>query len=142
MLGALYACIAVGFSLVWGVLNIINMMHGSLIIFGGYLTFFAWFHLKINPLLMLLIVPPFLFLFGYVLQYVMINRVIARPVLATLTLTFGLDMILYNFMNVVFEATPRRITMDFGSFSFYDVVLPGDRLLAMVLAFALTGILY
>jgi branched-chain amino acid transport system permease protein len=142
MLGALYACIAVGFSLVWGVLNIINMMHGSLIIFGGYLTFFAWFHLKINPLLMLLIVPPFLFLFGYVLQYLMINRVIARPVLATLTLTFGLDMILYNFMNVVFEATPRRITMDFGSFSFYDVVLPGDRLLAMVLAFALTGILY
>ena len=142
MLGALYACIAVGFSLVWGVLNIINMMHGSLIILGGYLTYFGWFHLKINPLIMLLIVPPFLFLFGYVLQYVMINRVIARPVLATLTLTFGLDMILYNFMNVVFEATPRRITMDFGSFSFYDVVLPGDRLLAMVLAFALTGILY
>ena len=48
MLGAIYACIAVGFSLVWGVLNVINMMHGSFIILGGYLTFFAWLHLKIN----------------------------------------------------------------------------------------------
>ena len=45
MLGALYACIAVGFSLVWGVLNVINMLHGSFIILGGYLTFFAWLHL-------------------------------------------------------------------------------------------------
>lgn len=142
MLGALYACIAVGFSLVWGVLNIINMMHGSMIILGGYLTYFAWLHLKINPLFMLLIVPPLLFLLGYGLQFVMINRVIARPVLTTLTLTFGLDMILYNLMNVVFEATPRRITMDIGSVSFFDVVLPGDRLMAMLLALALTGILY
>lgn len=142
MLGALYACIAVGFSLVWGVLNIINMMHGSLIILGGYLTFFAWFHLKINPLVMLLIVPPLLFFLGYGLQFVMINRVVSRPVLTTLTLTFGLDMILYNIMNVVFEATPRRITLDFGSVSLGDVVLPGDRLMAMMLALLLTGLLY
>jgi branched-chain amino acid transport system permease protein len=42
ILGALYACIAVGFSLVWGVLNVINMLHGSFIILGGYIAFFAW----------------------------------------------------------------------------------------------------
>ena len=49
MLGAIYACIAVGFSLVWGVLNVINMVHGAFIILGGYLTFFAWLHFKIHP---------------------------------------------------------------------------------------------
>ena len=54
MLGAIYACIATGFSLVWGVLNVINMMHGAFIILGGYLTFFAWIHLDIHPFLMLL----------------------------------------------------------------------------------------
>ena len=48
MLGGLYACIAVGFSLVWGVLNVINMLHGSLIIFAGYLTYFAWANAKMN----------------------------------------------------------------------------------------------
>ena len=49
MLGALYACLAVGFSLVWGVLNVINMLHGSFIILGGYLTFFAWLQLRHPP---------------------------------------------------------------------------------------------
>jgi branched-chain amino acid transport system permease protein len=42
VLGALYACLAVGFSLVWGVLNVINMLHGSFIILGGYITYYAW----------------------------------------------------------------------------------------------------
>jgi branched-chain amino acid transport system permease protein len=142
MLGAFYACIAVGFSLVWGVLNIINMMHGSLIILGGYLTFFAWQIYGINPFLMLLVVCPALFALGYVLQYTMIHRVASKPVLTTLTLTFGLDMILYNLMNVTFQATPRRIATSLGSLTLGDVVLPVDRLLAMGLALALTLMLF
>lgn len=142
MLGALYACIAVGFSLVWGVLNVINMLHGSFIVLGGYLTFFAWFHFQINPFITLPAVCALLFLIGYLLQYFAINRVITRPVLTTLTLTFGLDMILYNFMNLGFEATPRRVSLDLGRVDLAGVILPVDRLLAMGLALALTGLLY
>ncbi len=142
MLGALYACIAVGFSLVWGVLNVINMLHGSFIILGGYLTFFAWLHLKINPLVALLPVAAVLFVIGYAIQYLLINRVITRPVLTTLTLTFGLDMILYNFMNLGFEATPRRITLDMGRIDIAGAILPLDRVVAMALALVLTGLLY
>ena len=112
MLGAIYACIAVGFSLVWGVLNVINMLHGSFIILGGYITFFAWLHLKINPFAALVPVALVLFATGYLIQYALINRVVSRPVLTTLTLTFGLDMILYNFMNLWFTATPRRVVLD------------------------------
>ncbi len=56
VLGALYACLAVGFSLVWGVLNVINMLHGSMIVFGGYLTFFAWHSYGIHPFLALPVV--------------------------------------------------------------------------------------
>jgi len=115
VLGALYACIAVGFSLVWGVLNVINMMHGSFIILGGYLTFFAWFHLQIDPVLALPVVAAILYGLGFALQYLFINKVVTAPVLTTLTLTFGLDMILYNLMTVFFTATPRRVTMDLGS---------------------------
>jgi branched-chain amino acid transport system permease protein len=142
MLGALYACIAVGFSLVWGVLNVINMMHGTFIVLGGYLTYFAWLHLGVNPFVSLFAVSALLFLLGYLLQYGMINRVVSQPVLTTLTLTFGLDMILYNFMNLWFDATPRRVSLDLGRIDIGGVILPNDRLLAMVLAFALTGILY
>lgn len=142
VLGALYACIAVGFSLVWGVLNVINMMHGSFIILGGYLTFFAWFHLKIDPVLALPVVAAILYGLGFALQYLFINKVVTAPVLTTLTLTFGLDMILYNLMTVFFTATPRRVTLDLGSIEVLGAVMPKDRLLGMALALVLTGILY
>jgi branched-chain amino acid transport system permease protein len=142
VLGALYACLAVGFSLVWGVLNVINMLHGSLIILGGYLTFFAWHGYGINPLVALPGVALVLYCIGYVTQLLVINRVVNEPVLTTLTLTFGLDLILYNFMTVYYTATPVRITLDLGVVDFGGIVMPVDRLLGMALALVLTGILY
>src|SRR5205085_1393966 len=142
VLGALYACLAVGFSLVWGVLNVINMLHGSLIILGGYLTFFAWHSFGIHPLAALPVVALVLFALGYATQLLLINKVVSEPVLTTLTLTFGLDLILYNFMTVYYTATPRRITLDLGVVELGQVVMPVDRLLAMALALLFTGILY
>ena len=142
MLGAIYACIAVGFSLVWGVLNVINMIHGAFIILGGYITFFAWLHFKIHPFLMILPVAAVMFGLGYILQRGMINKVISKPVLTTLTLTFGLEMILYNAMNLVFSATPRRISLDMGLLKLGELLLPVDRIASMVLALTLTGLLY
>lgn len=142
MLGALYACIAVGFSLVWGVLNVINMLHGSFIILGGYLAFFAWRDLGLHPLLSLVGIAALLFALGWGLQFGLINRIVARPVLTTLTLTFGLDMIVYNVMTLAFTATPRRVTLDLGLLRAFDVVVPIDRVLAMALALVLTGLLY
>ncbi len=142
MLGALYACIAVGFSLVWGVLNVINMLHGSFIVLGGYMAFFAWRDLGVHPLVSLAVIAGLLFLLGWGLQYGIINRVVMQPVLTTLTLTFGLDMIVYNFMTLAFTATPRRIVLDLGNIEFLGVVMPVDRIVAMVLALALTGLLF
>jgi len=142
MLGAIYACIAVGFSLVWGVLNVINMIHGAFIILGGYITFFAWLHFKIHPFMMILPVAVLMFGLGYILQRGMINKVISKPVLTTLTLTFGLEMILYNAMNLVFSATPRRISLDMGLLKLGELLLPVDRIASMVLALTLTGLLY
>lgn len=141
-LGALYACLAVGFSLVWGVLNVINMLHGSLIILGGYLTYFAWLHFQVHPLVALLPVTLLLFALGYLLQLTMINRLVMQPVLTTLTVTFGLDLILYNAMNVVFDATPRRVTLDLGTLTLGEVIVPWDRVVAFALALGLTLALY
>lgn len=142
VLGSLYACLAVGFSLVWGVLNVINMLHGSMLILGGYLTYFLWRDAGVSPVLALPLIAAALFLLGYAIQYVFINKVVAEPVLTTLTLTFGLDMILYNLMTEFFEATPRRVTLDLGRLDFLGVALPVDRVLGMVLAIAMTGLLY
>jgi branched-chain amino acid transport system permease protein len=127
---------------VWGVLNVINMIHGAFIILGGYITFFAWLHFKIHPFMMILPVAVLMFGLGYILQRGMINKVISKPVLTTLTLTFGLEMILYNAMNLVFSATPRRIALDMGSLKLGELLLSVDRIASMVLALTLTGLLY
>jgi branched-chain amino acid transport system permease protein len=142
VLGTLYACLAVGFSLVWGVLNIVNMLHGSLIILGGYITYFAWHSYGIHPLLALPAIALLMYALGYVTQLLVINKVVHQPVLVTMTLTFGLDLILYNFMTVYYTATPRRVTLDLGATVIGGIAIPFDRMLGMVLALVLTGLLY
>jgi branched-chain amino acid transport system permease protein len=144
VLGCLYACIAIGFSLVWGVLNVINLIHGSFIVLGAYLAWGLYQSLHISPWYALLIAAPLFFVFGYVIQRLILNRVITAPVLVTLTLTFGLDLILNNAMIYYFKADYRKLTLTppMGSISIFDVVVPVDRLIATVAALALTGVLY
>jgi len=144
VLGCLYACIAIGFSLVWGVLNVINLIHGSFIVLGAYLALGAYQWLGISPWYALVIAAPLFFAFGYLLQRLLLNRVISAPVLVTLTLTFGLDLILNNAMIYYFKADYRKLTLSppTGSISLFDVVVPVDRLIATASALALTGLLY
>ncbi|MBN9595354.1 MAG: High-affinity branched-chain amino acid transport system permease protein LivH [Alphaproteobacteria bacterium ADurb.BinA280] len=144
VLGCLYACIAIGFSLVWGVLNVINLIHGSFIVLGAYLAWGLYQSLHISPWYALLIAAPLFFVFGYLVQRIVLNRVITAPVLVTLTLTFGLDLILNNAMIYFFKADYRKLTLTppMGSISLFGVVVPVDRLIATASALALTGILY
>jgi len=144
VLGGLYACIAAGFSLVWGVLNVINILHGSFIVLGGYLAYYAYAQFGIHPFVSILIAAPVFFALGYALQRTLINRMIAAPVLLTLSLTFGLDLMLSNGMLVAFTADFKKLTLEppLGVLSLGGIVLPVDRLFAMALALALTGLLY
>ncbi|MCP5978733.1 branched-chain amino acid ABC transporter permease, partial [Klebsiella pneumoniae] len=64
VLGGLYAAIAVGFSLVWGVLNVINLLHGSFIVLGSYVAFFAYAYFGIHPFLSAGIAGAALFALG------------------------------------------------------------------------------
>ena len=144
VLGGLYACIASGFSLVWGVLNVINILHGSFIVLGGYLAFYGYVLLGIHPFVSILIAAPVFFALGYALQKGLINRMIAAPVLLTLSLTFGLDLMLSNGMLVAFTADFKKLTLEppLGLLSLGSIVLPVDRLYAMLLALGLTLMLY
>jgi branched-chain amino acid transport system permease protein len=143
-LGGLYACIAVGFSLVWGVLNVINILHGSFIVLGSYVAYFAYVHLGLHPFLSVVLAGALLFALGWLVQAGVLNRVIAAPVLTTLILTFGLDLLLTNAMLLGFKADYRKVNLahPLGSVSVGGVILPLDRAAAMALALVLTGALY
>jgi branched-chain amino acid transport system permease protein len=144
VLGGLYACIAVGFSLVWGVLNVINILHGTFIVLGSYVALFAYNYGGIHPFVSVVIAGGVLYVVGYAIQKGLVNRVITAPVLITLTLTFGLDLVLNNAMLVAFTADYRKINLanPLGSIEIGPVFLPGDRVAAMALALLLTLLLY
>ena len=144
VLGGLFACIAAGFSLVWGVLNVINILHGSFIVLGAYAAWYGYGLWGIHPFLSIILVAPLFFALGYAVQASLLNRVIAAPVLLTLTLTFGLDLMLSNAMLAAFKADFRKLVLDppLGVLSLGNIVLPVDRLAAMALALILTALLY
>ncbi len=150
LLGGLYSCIAAGFSLVWGVLNVINMLHGSFVVLGAYLAYFAYTLLGLHPYAFAPVVALALFILGYLIQRVIVNRVIEAPVLVTLTTTFGLTLLLDNIMLVAFKADFRKVNLQppLGILELSDwipglnVVVPVDRLVSMLFAMLFVGLLY
>lgn len=113
LLGGLYALIAAGLSLVFGVMRLVNLAHGDLSILAAFLVVALVDSYGFNPWIGLLIVVPLMFLLGYALQYVVLNRTIESGVLAPLLVTFGLAIVLQNALLEVFSADSRGI--DAGS---------------------------
>ncbi|RTL55230.1 MAG: branched-chain amino acid ABC transporter permease [Bradyrhizobiaceae bacterium] len=150
LLGGLYACIAAGFSLVWGVLNIINVLHGSFIVLGAYLAFFAYTMAGVHPYVFAPFAALLLFVLGYVLQLSIINRVIEAPVLVTMTATFGLTLLLDNLMLIAFKADFRKVSLNpslgiidlSDTFPALDIIVPVDRLASMMFALLFVLLLY
>ena len=144
ILGGLYACVAAGFSLVWGVLNVINLLHGTLVVLGGYLAWLAWRFLGLHPLLALPGVAILTGALGALVQAGFLNRVIAAPVLITLVITFGLDLVLNNALLLGFGADYRTIrpSWSLGTAELLGLRIPLDRALAAAAALAMTGLLW
>ena len=142
LIGSLYACLAVGFSLIYGVLNIINVMHGSFVVLGAYATIYGVQVLGLYPLLAALLGAAGMFAFGYLVQRFLINEVVTAPIFISFTLTFGLDLLINNAMIQTFTATPRSLVLDYGSVSIGGLSISIARLGAMGLALVLTGFLY
>jgi branched-chain amino acid transport system permease protein len=141
LLGGVYALAAAGFSLVWGVMNIINLSHGSLIMLGAYLTFWLWQILGVDPFLSIPVCVTVLFIFGYLLQRGVINFVVRAPVFMTLILTFGINLIIVNLALVAFTADVRSVTSAYGGVTFElgDVLIPSTYVVIFVVALLLTA---
>jgi branched-chain amino acid transport system permease protein len=142
LIGSLYACLAVGFSLVWGVLNIINMLHGAFVVLGAYIVIFGVQSFGGSPILWTGAACIVLFVIGYLIQLGLINKVVAAPIFITFTLTFGMDLLAQNLMVNVFTATPRSLAVGYGSLQIAGLSLSVARLIAMGIALVLTGLLY
>jgi branched-chain amino acid transport system permease protein len=138
--GSIYGIAAVGLSLIFGVLKILNVAHGELLMLGGYVAFWSFIKLGLDPFLALLVVIPVLFAVGVGLQYVLFDRV---ALLATddkiknsLLVSFGLILILDNFATQVWTADERSIETSYSGLGFQvgGIVLPYTRLATFAIA--------
>jgi branched-chain amino acid transport system permease protein len=143
MLGGLYAVIVLGFSIIWGTTGLINLAHGEFLMVGAYLTWimnrqFGW-----EPFAALIVVMPVMFAVGYILQRTLINRIIERPQLISLLVTYGLSIIIANAFKLFFTATPRSVdTVLSGFWRYGNVTIPVVKTYDLIAALIMMVALY
>ncbi len=136
--GALYSMVALGLALIFGVMRVINIAHGTILMLGAYTTFW-WFHfLGINPYLSLLLSIPLMFLLGALLQRTLVRRVVDAPELSSLLLTFGISIALVNIIQYFFSSDVRSVEFLTGSFVLGPLAFSKSRLISFVFTVGLT----
>jgi branched-chain amino acid transport system permease protein len=142
MLGALYALFGLGLSLSLGVMRMINIAHGDLIVVGAYVTSVAMELLGVDAIPSLVVVVPAMFGLGWLMQILLLNRVVGRGPLAPLLLTFGLSIVLQNLLQEIFTADTRSLRVgDLAQrgFSLAGVSIGVLPLISMLASVALLG---
>lgn len=142
--GCLLALVGLGFSLVWGILNIVNLAHAAFIMIAAYLTYFLWSLAGLDPFLSLPISMAVMFGLGYVLQRSVINLVMGASILTTFLLTFGLQELFVNLALRLFSADTRQTKPFYAnaSLNLGPLYLPYTQLGAVIVALVLTYVLY
>jgi branched-chain amino acid transport system permease protein len=102
-LGAFYAVLACGLSIMFGVMRIINLAHGDLAVLGAYIVFVIVDHLGVSPFVAFIVALPAMIAIGYVLQLTILERSLRSGILTPLLATFGLSIVIQNLLLIVFS---------------------------------------
>lgn len=144
LVGAVYGLVAVGLTLVFGVLKIINFAHGSFMMLGMYIAYWSHTLFGINPYLSVLFVVPILFLMGFLIQRYLIDLIIDTDPHNAIFLTLGLSLFLDNMALFLWSPDYRAVKLEVltGSFFLNDVMISIPRLIACIFAILMTLLLY
>ncbi|MGB3500847.1 MAG: branched-chain amino acid ABC transporter permease [Mesorhizobium sp.] len=144
MMGAVYALIALGLTLIYGVLHIINFAHGSLLMLALFAVYFLHFHLGIDPYLAIPIVLPVFFCLGYVMQRGLISPMSSGSEQNVLLITLALSMIIDNLALYFWTSNTRTVDIAYAyeTVEIFGAYLPLGRVIAFVAALAAAPILW
>ena len=109
MLGGLYALFAAGLSLMFGVMRLVNLAHGDLIVLAAFAILVIAGKLGLDPFVAVSVAIPILFIIGFALQRVLLNRTLGGDLLSPLLVTFGLSIIIQNGLLEIFSADSQRL---------------------------------
>jgi len=142
LLGFVYGIAAMGLSLIWGVMNVINLAHGPIIALGMFGVYLSFSYLGLNPYLALILVAIGGLLAGVVIYAVAVHRVLNAPHLSTLLATFSVNMIIIGLGTAAFSVSPYNVDYSLGSASLGSIRVPVSRLAAALAAIIVTALLY
>jgi branched-chain amino acid transport system permease protein len=143
MQGGVYAMFAVGLTLIFGVMRIINAAHGEMVMLGAYLTWVSFFYLGIDPLLSLVLTLPIAFLFGVVVQRLLLDAAVGQPELTGLLITFGLGLTMIYSTELIFTTDFRTIPYAPGTVQVTRTIAVGqNRVISFAMAVIISAAVY
>jgi branched-subunit amino acid ABC-type transport system permease component len=142
LIGVVYGIAAMGLTLIFGVMNVINLAHGPIIALGMFGVYLLFGSLGLNPYLALIPVGVFGLVLGIVIYFIAVNRVIDAPHLSSLLATFSVNMIIIGLGTAIFTTTFRNVDYSLGVLTLGPLTVPVTRVVSAVAALLVTGALY
>lgn len=143
--GMVYALVASGLSLIWGVMDVLNFAHGEFLMLGMYVSYWLGFLINFDPLISWIASGIFCFLLGVLTYKLIIHHCLLGPPLSALLATFGLSMMLKNFALNRFSPNYRLLTgtlLDGKRLLVGNIVLPLPQLITSIFALIVVFIIY
>jgi branched-subunit amino acid ABC-type transport system permease component len=142
LIGFVYGIAAMGLSLIWGVMKVINLSHGAIMALGMFGIYLSFNGLGLNPYIALLLVAVGGLLMGIAVYGLAVHRVINAPYLSTLLATFAVNMIIIGIGTAVFTNSTRNVDFTLGSLSLGTITLTWSRIAAAMVALLVAAALY
>jgi branched-chain amino acid transport system permease protein len=135
LLGILFALIAYGMALQWGVMNIINIAQGDLVILGGYIAY-TMYLAGIHPGWGVIVSPIIMYFVGVLLYKLVINKVVDRDLFISILATFGIAIVMQQLMNFIFGADVVVAQSEYGTTMLFDnsVTLPNSKIFSAAIS--------
>lgn len=140
--GGILALSAMGLTLIFGVMDVVNFAHGTYVMLAMYAGYVAWSLAGLDPFLATLVVGPVFFVFGVVSERLVIEPIIDRPMYAQVFATLGLLWIFEHGALAVFGPEPASVNARYGGLNVAGVAIQNVRLVGFVVALVFTLLLY
>lgn len=143
LVGGVYALMASGLTLIFGVMRVINVAHGAFLILGAYFTYWLFTLAGIDPIVSLIVTIPLMFAIGWVVQRYILTR-LQNPEQASVLVTFALAITMEGLMSTVWKTTLRTVRPDYASsvLKFATFRMPVTRLAGFAAAVLVLILLY
>ncbi len=142
LIGAVYGLAAMGLTLIWGVMNVINLSHGAVIVLGMFALYYLSSVLGLNAYAASPIIIVIGFVTGVLLYWVAVRRVIGRPHLMSLLSTFAVNMVLIGLGTALWSTSPYNVSVSLPSVSWEGYTYTGTHIMAAAIAAVIAGWLY